>query len=289
MIRIRGQKKIRIGKPGVRAGSLVARQRARKDVVEISASSPDPRVHAVPTDLDPHLREELARAVAGQILTGRLIAVIVPVLSRPGRVASLLASFRACTSEADAAIYFVAQTSDTAEVEAIRAAGLDPLLVGDEDRPWCRKINRGYERTTEPWLLLAADDVAFRPGWVDLIRPLLQSHAGVIGTNDLGNRSTMIGIHSTHPLVRRAYADICGTVDERRKVVHGAYAHNFPDTELVATARRRGLYVHRADLVIEHLHPSWGKGQTDAVYALGASSFARDQALFRQRSLRFRL
>jgi hypothetical protein len=218
-----------------------------------------------------------------------LIAVIVPVLGRPARVRPLVESFTRATLPGDAVLVFVAQTSDVDEVAAIRACGQEPVLVGDVDRSWARKINRGYESTSAPWLLLGADDLEFRCGWVDTVRKMLRTHAGVIGTNDLGNEGTMKGTHSTHPLVRRAYADHCGTVDERGRVVHQGYDHNFPDTELVATAVKRGLYVHRVDCVIEHLHPAWGKGASDPIYALGQKHVQRDQALFLQRAARYGL
>lgn len=215
------------------------------------------------------------------------IAVIVPVLQRPHRVRPLIDSFHEATSPKDATLYFIAQRSDMVEIEAIIAAGLTPIVVEDVDRSWAKKINRGYERTSEPWLLLGADDLAFRPGWVDVIRRLLVSHPGVIGTNDLGNSGTIDGTHSTHPLVRRSYADQLGTADEKRRICHEGYHHNYPDTEIVATARKRGLYLHEARCVIEHLHPAWGKSQHDAVYALGQSRVAQDHALFMSRKQRF--
>jgi len=215
-------------------------------------------------------------------MTSPLVAVLVPVLGRPARVEPLVRSFTE-TSSAHARLYFIAQQSDLDEVAAIRATGYEPIIVGDDDRSWARKINRGYNKTSETWMLLGADDIAFAPGWIDAIMPILQEHRGVIGTNDLGNHGTIHGTHSTHPLVHRSYADLCGTVDERNSVVHGNYDHNYPDTELVATAVRRGLYVHRADCVIEHLHPAWGKGQDDATYQRGNLKVQQDAALFTSR------
>ncbi len=229
----------------------------------------------------------LLEALASLEIDGPLIAVVVPVLRRPHRVAPLVESFRAATHEQDARIYFVAQSSDLAEVEAIRAVGLEPLLVSDGDQSWSRKINRGYERTSEPWLLLGADDLRFHSGWIDKVRSQLSTCPGVIGTNDLGSPDTASGTRSTHPLVRRLYAKICGTLDERDKIVHEGYHHNFPDTELVMTARCRGLYAHNAACVVEHLHPLWGKGVQDDVYKLGMSRWHADQALFVQRCNRF--
>jgi hypothetical protein len=233
------------------------------------------------------LLAELERACAEDRFEGVLVDVIVPVLSRPHRVAPLLGSFRAATEAGDARINFIAQRSDVAELEAIRAEGLEPILVDDCDRSWAKKINRGYEATSAPWILLGADDLSFHRGWVDVVRHQLRSHRGVIGTNDLGNRHTIEGTYSTHPLVRRLYARICGTVDERNKVVHEGYDHNFPDTELVITARNRGLYLHRTDCVIEHLHPFWGKSTNDPVYARGQAHVREDQALFVARGRRF--
>jgi hypothetical protein len=236
---------------------------------------------------DAHLRAALSSSIAGETLSEPSIAVLVPVLSRPHRVQQLVNSFRAATSPRDATLYFIAQRSDTGEVAAIRAAGYEPILVGDEDRSWAKKINRGYEHTLESWLLLGADDLKFHRGWVDVVRKLLRVHGGVIGTNDLGNGATIRGINSTHPLVRRRYAEICGTADERNKVVHEGYDHNFPDTELVVTAKKRGLYVHCVRCVIEHMHPAWGKAKSDAIYALGQASFGRDRELYSRRAARF--
>lgn len=226
-----------------------------------------------------------------------LIAVLVPVLSRPHRVAPLLESFRKATAPGDAALYFVAQRSDQEELDAIAdAVGIESdkavcrataILVDDIDRSWARKINRGFEETSEPWMLLGADDLAFHTGWVDSVRGMLRTHAGVIGTNDLGNSSTMSGRSSTHPFVRRSYATVFGTIDERGKILHEGYDHNFPDSELVETAKTRGLYAHARNCVIEHLHPLWGKGQTDRIYQLGQRNWKADQALFMKRCREF--
>ena len=234
------------------------------------------------------LYEELARAQASDLPSAStLIAVLVPVLGRPHRVAPLLESFVNATSAYDATLYLIAQRSDTEELRAIEAQGLEPILVDDEDRSWAKKINRGFAATKEPWILLAADDLAFHAGWVDKVRTLLHSHCGVIGTNDLGNASTIKGISSTHPLVRRTYAQIFGTADERGRVLHEGYDHNFPDSELVETAKARGLYTHKRDCVIEPLHPLWGKGERDQIYQLGSANWNTDQALFVARCKKF--
>lgn len=263
-----------------RAGPRVVTDPAPRTLPRARSSAFDSATQSVFTA---RLLEEIANAPP---FDGPLIAVLVPVLRRPHRVAPLVQSFRASTVAEDAQIYFIAQSSDVEEVAAIRAVGLEPLLVGDSDQSWARKINRGYERTKEPWMLLGADDLRFHRGWVDAVRPMLRS-PGVIGTNDLGNPETANGNRSTHPLVRRLYATICGTVDERRKICHEGYHHNFPDTELVMTARCRSVYAHCSACIVEHLHPLWGKAPQDEVYKLGMSRWSDDQKLFHQRASRF--
>lgn len=215
------------------------------------------------------------------------IVVLVPVLSRPTRVAPLLASFQAATAATDARLLFIAQATDVVEIGTIRTAGHTPLIVPDAEGSWANKINAGFRNTTEPWMLLGADDLQFHAGWVDAIRTRLVSHPGVIGTNDLGHSGTANGTHSTHPLVRRSYAKVMGTIDTPNQVVHPGYHHNFPDTELVATAMHRGVYLHVASCIVEHLHPYWRKGTMDSTYALGQSRFAQDYALFLQRRQQF--
>lgn len=272
---------------GVRVISGKAQLGASHSSRPPSSGSRSKRTPTVGRGIEDEKYAQIEQALATFSRRGPMIAVLVPVLSRPHRVEPLLASFRAATSPDDAFLYFVAQRSDTAELDAIRAAGVEPILVDDADRSWARKINRGMESTSEPWLLLGADDLAFRTGWVGAVSDLLSSYGGVIGTNDLGNASTIRGTSSTHPLVRRAYAEIFGTADELGKITHEGYDHNFPDSELIETAKARGLYVHRRDCVIEHLHPLWGKGQADPIYQRGQMNWHADQALFVSRCRKF--
>lgn len=260
---------------------------ARSNVVPVAPRTsprvaPQSRVTAAVVDTGMAMRDEALLAATVEIETP-YIAVLVPVLARPGNVAPLVRSFAENTPIDHARLYFVAQHSDKAEIDAIRDSGHEPIFVGDSDRSWARKINRGYENTTEPWILLGADDLRFHKGWTSAIADLLIAHAGVIGTNDLGNESTIHGKHSTHPLVRRSYARIMGTVDMRNRVVHEEYDHNYPDTELVRTARKRKLYIHRGGCIVEHLHPLWGKSKQDATYARGQEFYEQDRRLFERR------
>ncbi|MBK6887023.1 MAG: hypothetical protein IPH03_11765 [Tetrasphaera sp.] len=86
----------------------------------------------------------------------------------------------------------------------------------------------------------------------------------VVGTNDLGNRSTATGRLSTHTLVERTYVDRHGTIDEPGVLCHEGYWHEYVDNELIGTAKHRGVYGHARQAHVEHLHWLWGKRDRDA-------------------------
>jgi hypothetical protein len=147
---------------------------------------------------------------------------------------------------------------------------------------WARKINYGLTLTDEPFILCAADDLVFHPGWD---KPLLQylDHVGVVGTNDMANPLVKRGSHSTHPAVARWYVREYGTCDEPDKAVHEGYWHNWCDNELVETAKARGMWQFCADSRVEHQHWVWGTAPKDATYERGSEHHRADAQLFRRR------
>lgn len=219
------------------------------------------------------------------------VAILVPVLNRPHRPLPLVESLR--SSDADAMLYFLVNDDDLQELAAVQKVASDypshvcMLTLPSAQRSWAKKINEGWRRTSEEWMLLGADDIAFHAGFVEQAQELMaEPKVGVIGTNDLGNRATREGWHSTHPFVSRRYA-ARGTVDSTCELAHEGYRHNFADTELIATAKQREAYAHCAAAIVEHLHPLWKKSPYDDTYRLGQSSFAEDQALFNKRRVLF--
>lgn len=211
------------------------------------------------------------------------VAILVPVLRRPHRVAPLLDSIQESTPAGRARVLFLGSPGDAAEhlaVEEARAELMicDPLAPGD----YARKINLAIRRTAEPLLFLGADDLRFHPGWLEAAEALLSETVGVVGTNDLCNPRVMRGEHATHFLVARWYADL-GTVDEEGKLLHEGYAHEYVDNELIATARSRGAYAHAADSRVEHLHPIARRAPVDALYAAAPARLRQGRALFKER------
>jgi hypothetical protein len=106
--------------------------------------------------------------------------------------------------------------------------------------------------------------------------------ADVVGTNDLGNKRTVRGEHSTHTLVRRSYIDtVGGVIDQPPGVLlNEQYPHSWVDDEFIQTAMARGVYAHAYDSHVEHMHWLWGKGEDDPTYALGAAGHRAGKRLF---------
>lgn len=210
------------------------------------------------------------------------VAILVPVLGRPHRVAPLLASVEEATPSAHRTL-FVVNDDDEAELAALETAGADFLRVPPARRSWAQKINDGFRATTEPLLFTGADDLAFHPGWFEAACARLTGATQVVGTVDQCNLRTMVGEHSTHTLVSRAYVEEFGTIDEPGKVLHEGYRHDYADDELVATAKARGAYAHAFNAIVEHLHPNVGKAPDDETYELGRRSSPNGHSVFKSR------
>lgn len=208
-------------------------------------------------------------------------AVLVPVLGRPQNAAPFMASLRASTGLARA--YAICQSGDEDTAAAWLDAGAEVLDSG-EQQSFAAKVNLGYAKTSEPWVFLVGDDVRFHPGWLDEAQAIGANGYDVVGTNDLGNPRVMSGDHATHLLIRRTYIDEHGASwDGPGVVCHEGYRHWFVDDEIVLAAKQRGAWAMAINSKVEHLHPLWGKGEMDPVYALGQTSAAADKQRFLER------
>ena len=208
------------------------------------------------------------------------VVVLAPVLDRPHRAQPLSDSL----GDAIRLVY-LCSPGDKDEIAACLATGRETVIVPFEhgDGDYARKINYGIRHTDEEWVFQGADDLRFHEGWLEAaLSTRITRQRGVIGTNDLGNRLVKHGVHSTHSLVNRAYVER-GTADEPGKLLHEGYVHNFCDTEMVETARRRGEFIAARRSIVEHLHPNWKKAEMDETYAMGLDRFREDQLLFFKR------
>lgn len=205
------------------------------------------------------------------------LIILVPVLRRPHRVVPLLESIGNATPHAR--VLFLPSPDDLYELRTLRSVGAETMPTAGN---YARKINTAVRRTTERLLFLGADDLHFHPGWFERACERLTDGIGVVGTNDLCSKRVMAGTHSTHSLVTRDYARR-GTVDDRSRLLHEGYLHEFVDDEFVATAIHRGAFAHAHDAIVEHLHPQVGKAPVDALYAGQRRRMRQGRRIFEKR------
>lgn len=209
------------------------------------------------------------------------LVVLLPMLGRPQHVAPLLETIENTVPRAET--LFLCTPGDWAVIDEIRRADrkyveIPYYPVGD----YARKINYGVRETTQPLIFLGASDLAFHPDWFEQAIGHLRPGIGVVGTNDLGNRRVIEGDHSTHSLVTREYAAL-GTVDDPTRLLHEGYHHEYVDDELVGTAKFRQAFEMALGSRVEHLHPNWGKGESDHLYAQQQRRMAYSRRLYMHR------
>lgn len=214
------------------------------------------------------------------------VAVIIPVLGRPGNAQRVVDSIWAA-SEHDVRILFMCSPGDAAQIDACVATGVAIWVAPWDPGPgdYAKKINLGFKMTDDEFVFTGADDLKFHPGWdTAAVKIAYETGKGVIGTNDLGNPAVKLGRHSTHTLVRRSYAEVWGGAwGERNTVFHDGYDHQCVDNELIAAAQQRDEWVFCWDSIVEHLHPLWGKGEQDSTYAKALARGRDDIRLFEKR------
>jgi hypothetical protein len=210
------------------------------------------------------------------------VAIIVPTLGRAAALAPLVRNIAETTPEGAYAVCFVIDLADRDSRDAARELDCRYVLA---DGTFPEKTNVGVAATEEPFVLSTADDVVFHPGWHEAaMAAFADPEVCVVGGDDLSPQ-TNGGGHVTMPIVRRSYLeDPGGAWQERGTIFHEGYHHNYSETELWQLACHRGVARFVPEIVIEHLHPNWGKGVIDATYRRGAfANVAEDAKTFEQR------
>jgi hypothetical protein len=218
---------------------------------------------------------------------GADVAILVPVMRRPQNVLRMLSSLDESGCADRCTIYFIADADDELELDELQRCSANVIVNHSELRTFAVKCNLGYRETDEPWMLLVGDDVRFGMHWVDDAFAE-DDGSSLISTNDMLNRGVMRGLHATHPLIRRSWADQRGASwDGAGTVCHDGYRHWYVDNEWTAVAQYDREFRYAPEAIVEHLHPLAGKGHDDEVYRLGQSHAAADRALYLQRLGRF--
>ena len=216
------------------------------------------------------------------------IDILVPTLGRDHVLGALIDNIEAMTPPREYRITFVLDSADTASFKRLSVIGYrdsDAVRWIPQDGTYPVKMNTGYRATYGDLVLPTADDVVFHDGWLEAaLNTLADPSVQVVGTDDL-SPATATREHATMPILRRSYIENPGAVwGERGTVFHEGYSHNFCETETWQLALQRGVTGWAEDCVIEHLHPAWGKRETDDTDRRGnLQGWDKDEALFRTR------
>ena len=210
------------------------------------------------------------------------VLVLIPTYNRADTLAGIANNIQMdgrCTP------VFIIEREDEASHQAALELGDIEVMFNQRSRSYAGAINTaiGMNRwRPEPlWYFLGADDLLFHDGWLDQMIDLIPQF-DVVGTNDLGNPEVMSGIHSTHSLVRKTYAEN-GCLTEPGFALCEQYEHNWCDTEFIETAKARNVFAPCLASVVEHRHWAWHKAKMDATYEKGMRTEASDRALFQER------
>lgn len=202
----------------------------------------------------------------------------MPVLGRPHRVEPLMNAIEATTH--GVRVHFICDPDDEDQIHAVRtdARGHLHTLAGN----YAAKTTAAIAATDSQLVFTGADDLQPYPGWFEKAKAHLRGNVQVVGVNDLVGRPHRPE-HAAHFLMTREYAER-PTIDGGPGPFHHGYCHWFCDDELIATARKRGVYAYASDAVVEHLHAKAGKAPDDDTYRKGRENWELDRSIFNGRA-----
>lgn len=122
--------------------------------------------------------------------------------------------------------------------------------------------NAAYHKAREMgvgWVVLGADDVEWKDGWLKAALNAAAGRAQVVGLNDGHTNMPHYGAH---------YMASVAFLEERigGYMAPPKYGSWWFDREVCERANALGLYAYTPEPVIEHHHPDWGLAEMDATY-----------------------
>jgi hypothetical protein len=175
------------------------------------------------------------------------------------------------------ATYAVFDADDIESINALSTAfpQVRRIVVTPPATPiykWNEGLREAAKDPDMTHVVLGADDLAWRLGWLDEV---MKVKSGFVGLNTLeyGER------HCTHFVLTREFiVRVNGGV-----IFTPHYKHLFADNEILERARRAGEFRYCKDAIAEHLHPAHGKGPLDDVYTRATAFWTEDQATYERR------
>jgi hypothetical protein len=129
-----------------------------------------------------------------------------------------------------------------------------------------------FNRSKSDIVMMCADDIMFRTkGWDTKVKQAMpEDLIGVVSFDDLGRPRKEDG----HPFIGRKFVELVGYF------TYPKLQHSCVDNWVVDIAKAVNRYVY-SDIIIEHLHPKYSKGELDTTYAMNNKSIKQaDGAIY---------
>jgi glycosyltransferase involved in cell wall biosynthesis len=208
-----------------------------------------------------------------------VISVLLATTGRPEMAERTVRSLLATTGDHEVQIVAaVDKDGDT----AIRLHELGCLVdYADEYRGCSRAWNDALSHAVGDPVVLAADDLDFRPGWLDAaferLHTAFEDGWGMVGFND---GHTNNADWSTHYMVsRRLIVEAFGGV-----IAWEHYRHSFNDLEASERAKRAGRYAWAEDAHVHHQHWLFGDRRQDETDTKNLGGWGESEREYRQRA-----
>ena len=209
-----------------------------------------------------------------------VVSVILPTTGRKEMALAAVQSIRATTEKTPVEIIAVVD-ADKESAEALRP--LVHMVDYSEDyRGNVAAWNRGLELARGDYVVFAADDLEFCPGWLEealrVMREKFPDGKGMVGFNDGVWDGNQLATH--YILHRQFILDVLGG-----RIAWPCYPHSFNDLETNERAKRAGKYAWAEKAVVRHNHWTTGtrvKDETDnrwlTQYEASKMAYAHRQA-----------
>lgn len=185
-----------------------------------------------------------------------MIAVLCPSKGRPDKAREAFDSFIATKSSGSTVMLFVIDADDETG-PAYKLAGLPVIVAQPHTGGMGPPLNAGavVMSSRADVIGFIGDDHRFRTkGWDQRVIEELRL-GGIAYGNDLGRPDLPTQVFISSPIVRAL-----GWM-----ALPGAH-HLYLDNTWAELGRRAGCLHYMEDVVIEHMHPVYGKGESDAGY-----------------------
>jgi len=210
-------------------------------------------------------------------VTAGKVAIFVPTVDRPEKVERLLKSLEESTPREDYQVYVMTKNQDTLAVA--KKYGATSVLDVNDDIRCATRMNYLLKHTKEPFIFTGSDDIIFRKDWIYEAKQFIAKGYKIISVNDRFNPN------GTNFLVERKYIEEhSGCLDVKGVLFYPGYQHNFCDTELIASAKKRNVFAYAVKSIVEHEHWLNHKRQLDHSDMWARARFEIDKKTFEERS-----